>query len=192
MDVVSGGEYCPRPKAAGVSGDKIVFSGSRKNPQPRCDMALTGGIRQFNVESEPEMVVPCPQWRTELGVEAPITDRRESRRRRKDPRQKIATGRKGENKFGIPISRARELSTRWPQNLRGLKVIGIDVHIGSSTDRSGPVRGSLSEKVADLDRTAARGWARDWLAWTWAVALGIPYAPGDNEAPAAAQRSTAR
>jgi diaminopimelate decarboxylase len=53
MDVVSEGEY-RRAIAAGVPGDRIVFSGVGKT---RAEMALplTGGIRQFNVESEPEL-----------------------------------------------------------------------------------------------------------------------------------------
>ena len=55
MDVVSGGEYM-RAKAAGVPGDRIVFSGVGKTAD-EIRLALTGGIRQFNVESEPEMQV---------------------------------------------------------------------------------------------------------------------------------------
>ena len=53
MDVVSGGEYL-RAKAAGVPGDRIVFSGVGKTRE-EMRLALEGGIRQFNVESEPEM-----------------------------------------------------------------------------------------------------------------------------------------
>ena len=53
MDVVSGGEYA-RAIAAGVPGDKIVFSGVGKTEE-EMRMALEGGIRQFNIESEPEM-----------------------------------------------------------------------------------------------------------------------------------------
>ena len=55
MDVVSGGEYA-RACAAGVSGDRIVFSGVGKTAD-EMRLALTGGIRQFNVESEPELAV---------------------------------------------------------------------------------------------------------------------------------------
>jgi len=55
MDVVSIGEYM-RAKAVGVPGDKIVFSGVGKTAE-EMRIALTGGIRQFNVESEPEMAV---------------------------------------------------------------------------------------------------------------------------------------
>ena len=53
MDIVSGGEYA-RAKAAGVPGERIVFSGVGKL-ESEMRMALEGGIRQFNVESEPEL-----------------------------------------------------------------------------------------------------------------------------------------
>jgi diaminopimelate decarboxylase len=53
MDVVSGGEY-RRARAAGVPGHRIVFSGVGKTRE-EMRLALTGGIRQFNVESEPEL-----------------------------------------------------------------------------------------------------------------------------------------
>ena len=55
MDVVSGGEYA-RAKAAGVPGNRIVFSGVGTTAE-EIHAALTGGIRQFNVDSEPEMAV---------------------------------------------------------------------------------------------------------------------------------------
>ena len=61
MDVVSVGEYL-RAKAAGVPGDKIVFSGVGKTAD-EIRVALQGGIRQFNVESEPEMHVLNDQGR---------------------------------------------------------------------------------------------------------------------------------
>lgn len=68
MDVVSGGEYA-RAKAAGVPGDRIVFSGVGKTAQEMSE-ALKGGIRQFNVESEPELEV-LSQVATSLGTTAP-------------------------------------------------------------------------------------------------------------------------
>jgi diaminopimelate decarboxylase len=125
MDVVSGGEYL-RAKAAGVPGDRIVFSGVGKT-RDEMRLALTGGIRQFNVESEPEMRA-LSEVATSLGVTAPITIRVNPD---VDARthEKIATGKK-ENKFGIPIARASEVYAE-AATLPGLQVIGIDVHIGS-------------------------------------------------------------
>jgi diaminopimelate decarboxylase len=72
MDVVSGGEYA-RAKAAGVPGDRIVFSGVGKT-RDEMRAALEGGIRQFNVESEPEMRA-LSDVAVSLGVKAPIAIR---------------------------------------------------------------------------------------------------------------------
>lgn len=100
MDVVSIGEYL-RAKAAGVPGERIVFSGVGKT-EDEMRTALKGGIRQFNVESEPEMVV-LDQVAQSLGLVAPITVRVNPDVDAKT-HAKIATG-KSENKFGIPIDR---------------------------------------------------------------------------------------
>lgn len=125
MDVVSGGEY-RRARAAGVPGEKIVFSGVGKTRE-EITLALEGGIRQFNVESEPEMAV-INAVALELGQVAPITIRVNPDVDAKT-HAKIATG-KSENKFGIPITRAREVYAMAAQ-LPGLDPVGIDVHIGS-------------------------------------------------------------
>ena len=143
MDVVSGGEYF-RAKAAGVAGDKIVFSGVGKTAD-EIRMALTGGIRQFNVESEPEMEV-LSAVAVELGVEAPITIRVNPDVDAKT-HAKIATG-KSENKFGIPISRARAVY-KLAASLPNLKIVGIDVHIGSQLVDLAPFEAAYA-KVADL------------------------------------------
>ena len=111
-------------------------------------MALTGGIRQFNVESEPEMAV-LAAVAVELGVEAPITIRVNPDVDAKT-HAKIATG-KSENKFGIPISRARAVY-KMAAELLGLKVIGIDVHIGSQLTDLAPFEAAY-QKVADLTET---------------------------------------
>ena len=103
MDVVSAGEYL-RAKAAGVPGDKIVFSGVGKTVS-EIRLALEGGIRQFNVESEPEMEVLDAVARS-MDKVAPITIRVNPDVDAKT-HAKIATG-KSENKFGIPIARGRK------------------------------------------------------------------------------------
>ena len=174
MDVVSGGEY-RRARAAGVSGDKIVFSGVGKTAE-EMRLALTGGIRQFNVESEPEMQV-LSAVAVELGVEAPITVRVNPDVDAKT-HAKIATG-KSENKFGIPISRAREVYAM-AASLPGLKVIGIDVHIGSQLTDLAPFELAY-QKVAELtEQLRADGHEISRL--DLGGGLGIPYARS-NEAP---------
>jgi diaminopimelate decarboxylase len=174
MDVVSGGEYL-RAKAAGVSGDKIVFSGIGKTRE-EMRLALEGGIRQFNVESEPEMEA-LSQVALSLNTVAPITVRVNPDVDAKT-HAKISTGKK-EDKFGIPISRAREVYAM-AAKLPGLKVIGIDVHIGSQLTELEPFRLAY-RKVAELTEQL-RSDGHDITRLDLGGGLGIPYAR-DNNAP---------
>ncbi|WP_298837702.1 diaminopimelate decarboxylase [uncultured Roseobacter sp.] len=174
MDVVSGGEYL-RAKAAGVPGDRIVFSGVGKTAA-EIRLALEGGIRQFNVESEPEMVVLDATAR-EMGVVAPVTIRINPDVDAKT-HAKIATG-KSENKFGIPISRAREVY-RLAASMPGLEIIGIDVHIGSQLTDLAPFELAY-QKVAELTETL-RADGHNIRRLDLGGGLGIPYAR-DNQAP---------
>ena len=174
MDVVSGGEYA-RARAAGVPGEHIVFSGVGKT-RDEMRLALTGGIRQFNVESEPEMAV-LSAVATELGVKAPITIRVNPDVDAKT-HVKIATG-KSENKFGIPISRAREVYAQ-AAALPGIDVIGIDVHIGSQLTQLEPFELAY-QKVAELTETL-RADGHNIRRLDLGGGLGIPYTRS-NEAP---------
>ena len=174
MDVVSGGEYA-RARAAGVPGERIVFSGVGKT-RAEMRMALEGGVRQFNVESEPEMAA-LNAVALDMGVQVPITIRVNPD---VDARThaKIATG-KSENKFGIPIARAREVYAE-AARLPGLEVVGIDVHIGSQLTELTPFRLAY-EKVADLT-VQLREDGHDIRRLDLGGGLGIPYTRS-NEAP---------
>jgi diaminopimelate decarboxylase len=174
MDVVSGGEYL-RARAAGVPGDRIVFSGVGKT-RDEMRLALIGGIRQFNVESEPEMRA-LSEVATSLGLTAPITIRVNPD---VDARthEKIATGR-SENKFGIPIARA-SLVYAEAATLPGLQVIGIDVHIGSQLTELEPFEQAYL-KVADLTRRL-RAEGHTITRLDLGGGLGIPYRRS-NDAP---------
>lgn len=174
MDVVSGGEYA-RAKAAGVPGDRIVFSGVGKT-HAEIRTALTGGIRQFNVESEPEMAV-INEVALELGVTAPITVRVNPDVDAKT-HAKIATG-KSENKFGIPISRARDVYAH-AASLPGIEVVGIDVHIGSQLTQLEPFKLAY-QKVAELTE-ALRADGHTIKRLDLGGGLGIPY-ERSNDAP---------
>ncbi len=167
MDVVSGGEY-RRARAAGVPGERIVFSGVGKT-RDEMRLALTGGIRQFNVESEPELRA-LSEVATSLGVIAPITIRVNPD---VDARthEKIATGKK-ENKFGIPIERASDVYAE-AARLPGLQVIGIDVHIGSQLTELEPFEQAYL-KVADLTRRL-RSEGHTITRLDLGGGLGIPY-----------------
>lgn len=174
VDVVSGGEY-RRARAAGFPGERIVFSGVGKTAE-EMELALTGGIRQFNVESEPEMAL-LSEIATRLGATAPITVRVNPDVDAKT-HEKIATG-KSENKFGIPISRARDVYAH-AASLPGLEVIGIDVHIGSQLTDLEPFELAYT-KVAELTRQL-RADGHDIRRLDLGGGLGIPY-ERSNKAP---------
>ena len=127
-----------------MPGERIVFSGVGKT-EAEMRLALEGGVRQFNVESEPEMEV-LNRVALDLGMVAPITVRVNPDVDAKT-HAKIATG-KSENKFGIPIARAREVYAH-AARLPGLRVVGIDVHIGSQLTDLEPFRLAY-RKVAEL------------------------------------------
>lgn len=174
MDVVSGGEYM-RAKAVGVPGEKIVFSGVGKT-RAEMELVLKGGIRQFNVESEPELYL-LSKVADELGVVAPITVRVNPDVDAKT-HAKIATG-KSENKFGIPIAKARAVYAE-AARLPSIKVIGIDVHIGSQLTDLEPYRAAF-EKVKELTHQL-RSDGHDIMRLDLGGGLGIPY-ERSNEAP---------
>lgn len=174
MDVVSAGEYL-RARAAGVPGDRIVFSGVGKTRE-EMRIALQGGIRQFNVESEPELRA-LSDVASSMGAVAPITIRVNPD---VDARthEKIATGKK-DNKFGIPIGRARAVYAE-AARLPGIEVVGIDVHIGSQLTDLEPFEEAYT-KVAELTATLrADGHVIRRL--DLGGGLGIPYTRS-NEAP---------
>ena len=174
MDVVSIGEYL-RAKAAGVPGDRIVFSGVGKT-RDEMRVALAGGIRQFNVESEPELRA-LSGVASAMGLVAPITIR-------VNPdvdamtHEKIATGKK-DNKFGIPISRARAVYAE-AASLPGIEVVGIDVHIGSQLTDLAPFEAAYT-KVAELTHIL-RADGHDIRRLDLGGGLGIPY-QRSNDAP---------
>lgn len=145
MDVVSGGEYA-RARAAGVAGQKIVFSGVGKTAQ-EMTLSLQQGIYQFNIESHPELLL-LNRVALDLGTQAPVTIRI-------NPdvdagtHAKITTG-KADNKFGVPIAKANEIYTL-AATLKGIKVVGIDMHIGSQLQSLAPFRQAY-QKMAALAR----------------------------------------
>ena len=125
MDVVSEGEL-RRARAAGVPGERIIFSGVGKT-LAEMNLGLNENIHCFNVESEPELEA-LSRVASGRGAVAPIAIRVNPD---VDARThaKIATG-KSENKFGVPISRARDVYA-YARTLPGLSVRGVDMHIGS-------------------------------------------------------------
>jgi diaminopimelate decarboxylase len=172
-DVVSGGEL-KRARAAGIAADKIMFSGIGKTAD-ELGAAVDEGILCINVESEPELDLLSPIAASK-GKAAPISVRVNPDI---DPKthHKIATG-KAENKFGIPISRAREVYAH-AAKLKGIKVAGVDMHIGSQItdlDPFGDAFTLLAEFVREL---RADGHSISHV--DLGGGLGIPY--HDNNEP---------
>jgi diaminopimelate decarboxylase len=173
-DVVSAGELV-RALAAGVPPEKIMFSGIGKTADELA-RAVEEGILCVNVESEPELellaMIASSKGRTanvSVRVNPDI-----------DPKthHKIATGR-AENKFGIPISRARAVYAH-AAKLRGIKVSGVDMHIGSQIVELAPFDDAfalLSDFVREL---RADGHLIEHV--DLGGGLGIPYRD-DNEPP---------
>ena len=174
MDVVSGGEI-RRALAAGCPPEKVVFSGVGKT-HDEMRLALEIGIRQFNVESEPELR-RLNEVALSMGKRAAITVR-------VNPdvdaqtHAKIATG-KSENKFGIPIAKARAVYAE-AAAMEGIEVVGIDVHIGSQLTQLAPYEAAF-KKVREL-ALALREDGHDIRRLDLGGGLGIPY-QRSNEAP---------
>jgi diaminopimelate decarboxylase len=174
MDVVSEGEL-RRARAAGVPAERIIFSGVGKT---RAEMAyaLDEDILCFNIESEPELEalseVAAARGRTAriaLRVNPDVDARTHA---------KISTG-KSENKFGVPISRARDVYAR-AKRLPGVTVTGVDMHIGSQIIDLAPFDEAFSLLADFVAALRADGHAIDHV--DLGGGLGVPYR-WNNEPP---------
>ena len=173
-DVVSGGEL-KRARLAGVPADKIMFSGIGKTADELA-AAIDAGILCINVESEPELEL--------LAAIAAAKGRVANISVRVNPdidaktHAKIATGR-AENKFGIPISRARAVYAQ-AASLKGVKVAGVDMHIGSQIVELDPFGNAFSLLADFVRELRADGHIISHV--DLGGGLGIPYRD-DNEPP---------
>ncbi|MDH4377364.1 MAG: diaminopimelate decarboxylase [Ramlibacter sp.] len=143
FDIVSGGELT-RALTAGAEPAKIIFSGVGKT---RAEMrqALQAGIGCFNVESEPELEV-LSEVAQSMGLRAPVSIRVNPNVDAKT-HPYISTGLKG-NKFGVAHERTLAAYRR-AASLPGLKVVGIDCHIGSQITETGPYLDAM-DRVLEL------------------------------------------
>ncbi|WP_095084874.1 diaminopimelate decarboxylase [Mesorhizobium sophorae] len=174
-DVVSEGEL-RRALAAGIPASKILFSGVGKTAR-EMDFALSAGILCFNVESEPELELLSARAAA-LGKVAPISLRINPDVDAKT-HKKISTG-KAENKFGIPWQRARQVYARAAQ-LPGLKITGIDTHIGSQITELQPFDDAFALLVDLVGALRADGHAIEHI--DLGGGLGIPYRIDNNPPP---------
>jgi diaminopimelate decarboxylase len=173
-DVVSGGELL-RARAAGVPPEKIMFSGVGKTADELA-LAVDQNILCINVESEPELEllagIAAAKGRTadiSIRVNPDV-----------DPRThaKIATG-KSENKFGIPISRARDVYAH-AAKLKGVRIVGVDMHIGSQIIELDPFGDAFALLADFIGELRADGHTISHI--DLGGGLGIPYRE-DNEPP---------
>jgi diaminopimelate decarboxylase len=175
-DVVSGGEL-KRALAAGIPPQRILFSGVGKT-ETELRAALASDILCINVESEPELEL-LSRLAVETGRIARVSVR-------VNPdvdagtHAKISTG-KSENKFGIPISRARDVYAH-AAKLPGLKIIGADMHIGSQITDLAKMETAFRILADFVQTLRADGHEIEHI--DFGGGLGIPYYM-DRQAPPA-------
>ena len=174
-DVVSEGEM-RRALAAGIPGERIVFSGVGKTAR-EIDLALSTGIHCFNVESEPELEHISARA-VALGKVAPVSIRINPDVDAKT-HKKISTG-KAENKFGIPLQRARAVYAHAAQ-LPGINVAGIDLHIGSQITELQAFDAAFALLTELVEALRADG--HDIEHVDLGGGLGIPYKDDNNPPP---------
>lgn len=176
FDIVSGGEL-QRVIAAGGEPARVIFSGVGKTAA-EMRQALQAGIGCFNVESEAELEV-LSGVATAMGLRAPVSIRVNPN---VDPQTHpyISTGLKG-NKFGVAHERTLATYQR-AAALPGLRVIGIDCHIGSQITQEAPYLDAM-ERVLDLvEAVEAAGIALEHI--DFGGGLGIEYQRTDAPPPA--------
>ena len=175
FDIVSGGELA-RVRAAGGDWAKVIFSGVGKT-RPEMREALAAGIGCFNVESEAEIEV-LNTVAVSMGVRAPVSIRVNPN---VDPKTHpyISTGLKG-SKFGI--AHDRTLATyQHAATLAGLRIVGIDCHIGSQITEEAPYLDAVDRMLDLVQAIEAAGIALEHI--DLGGGLGIQY---QDEAPPAA------
>jgi diaminopimelate decarboxylase len=174
MDIVSEGEL-RRALAAGVPGNRIIFSGVGKTLS-EMKLGLKENIFCFNVESEAELEA-LSRAASSQGAVAPVAIR-------VNPdvdaltHAKIATG-KSENKFGVPIARALDVYAR-ARALPGIKVEGVDMHIGSQITDLKPFDNAFALMAEFVQALTAAGHAIEHV--DLGGGLGIAYR-NDNHPP---------
>jgi len=173
-DVVSGGEL-KRARLAGIPADRIMFSGIGKTAAELA-LAVDEGILCVNVESEQELEllssIAASKGRT-ANISVRVNPDIDAK-----THHKIATG-KAENKFGIPISRAREIYFR-AAKLKGVKVAGVDMHIGSQITELDPFGNAFALLAEFVGVLRSDGHTISHV--DLGGGLGIPYRD-DNEPP---------
>jgi diaminopimelate decarboxylase len=173
-DVVSGGEL-QRALAAGIPPQRIVFSGVGKT-ESELRAALSADIFSINVESEPELELLsrlASEQRRVARISVRVNPDVDS-----GSHAKISTG-KSENKFGVPLDRARSVYAR-AAKLPGIRVTGVDMHIGSQITDLVPLEAAFRLLAEFVQTLRADGHTISHV--DFGGGLGIPY-HAEGEAP---------
>ena len=151
LDIVSGGELA-RALQAGCPANRIIFSGVGKS-RAELRAALDVGIACFNIESLAELDA-LNAVAVAMGVQAPI-----SLRVNPDVDAQthpyISTGLK-DNKFGIAHEDALQAYLH-AHALPGLRVVGIDCHIGSQITQTAPYLDAMNKMLDLVQAVEAQG-----------------------------------
>jgi diaminopimelate decarboxylase len=182
-DIVSLGELFRWQKAGG-DPSKVLFSGVGKT-EAEIRAALAAGIGAFNVESAEELV-EIDRIARDVGTRAAVALRVNPD---VDPQTHpyISTGLK-QNKFGVGMAEAREL-LRGAAQLTGVRVAGVDFHIGSQLTKTSPFTDAIARLVALVEALAADGIRLEHV--DIGGGLGIDYGKGDGPPPSPAEYGAA-
>lgn len=172
-DIVSGGELV-RALRAGIPAERIVFSGVGKTVAELA-AGLEAGIYGFNVESEGELRA-LAELGEAVGVRAPVALRVNPNIEAATPHAYTRTGH-ATSKFGIPIEDARRLYA-YAAESAGLRVRGVDVHIGSQILEVDPYRRALGQVLQLVDALRSEGHEIEYL--DLGGGLGISYTGGEG------------
>src|SRR5215208_3219849 len=146
VDIVSGGELY-RAMMAGYNGADVVFSGVGKTER-ELDEALAGGVLLINVESEGELLLVDDIARRRASV-APVAIRVNPEVAVHTPHEYTRTGGKG-HKFGVAYDDARALAGL-AGRLSNVRLLGLDMHIGSQIASFEPFAAGLARLASLLD-----------------------------------------
>ena len=182
-DIVSIGELYRWVRAGGDPAH-VVFSGVGKT-DTEMKAALDAGIGAFNVESAEELEV-LDKVAQAAGVRAPISIRVNPD---VDPQTHpyISTGLK-QNKFGVAMAEAAELF-RGAAKRAGLRVVGVDCHIGSQLTKTAPFTDAIARLVALVEQLGKDGIQLQHV--DIGGGLGIDYGKGDGAPPSPAEYGAA-
>lgn len=150
-DVVSIGEL-KKANMAGIPYNKIVYSGVGKKDE-EISYAINAGIMQFNVESYDELkkiaqIAKASQKIANIAI-------------RVNPdvaaggHPKISTGKKYD-KFGVSIEEAIK-GYKYAKADNGLKIVGIDMHIGSQILDVNPFKNAFEKIIKYTENIESLG-----------------------------------